>query len=485
MIESRGDRAINRWHSVLLGLSLSLLYAAPAFAIDPSAVMDGLREKGFDKLKDKAKDAGEEWVFGTGQSETMQSIIDAAKDAATEGIYGDNACRGLVRSQASTVLSDLQLKNTAKNVGRTAFDTLAKLGGLAAGGLGAAAEGGGLAWLGKQYADAAAGTAKDSVMDAIRKAFGKDKVAEFELFEQSGTVGSGPCTYTLRAVWDIAGGSYYVYIFGDCGCSTAQSVSGSDTLGKWWVSIYGSMRLVVDQTAKTAKFVPITPPELDWDGQCRCSKKELRRPVFKKVVKTDTSTTGTTGGGATDGGTGGTTTPPPPPPIPPKGKKVCQECQGIQDQIDADTDALAAANSDLNDAANDLQGAQARLGSHQGLLDAIKASPKDYDISPAKMQAKIDADNADIAAAKAKGAKASAEVARLEKELRDLGVKLDACVKKCGHASMHKEMKHSLIKFGLEKAFDKHHKTDSQDEEEQRRREEEEQNVKQSDDPFH
>jgi hypothetical protein len=475
------------WHSFLLGVSLSLLCASPAFAIDSQQVMDGIRDHGVDWLKDKAKDAGKEWVFGTGQSETMQSIIDAAKDATTEGLYGDSPCRGLVRSQASTVLSDIQLKNTAKNVGRTAFDTLTKVGSLAAGGLGAAAEGGGLAWLGKQYADGVS----DSVKEAIKKVFDKDEKPEFEMYEQSGTVGSGPCTYTLRAVWDIVGGTYYVYIFGDCQCKTAQSVSGSRALGKWWVTVYGSMRLVVDKTAKTAKFVPITPATVDWDGECDCSKRELRRPVFKKVVKTGTSTTGTTGGGTTEGGTGvtpggGTTTPPPPPPIPPKGRQVCKECQGIQDRIDADTDALADADRENHDAILRVQRAQAALASQQGILQQKKASPGSIDISEEQIGEKIGAAKADVASAQAEADKAAAEMDRLKNELRDLGVELDKCIAKCGHASSHHKHSNALINFGIEKALDSRHTKDNQDDEEERRRREEEQNASHNDqDPYH
>jgi hypothetical protein len=476
---------MKRWHSLLLGVSLSLLFASPAFAedivINRDTVSDGIRDHGVNWLKDKAKDAGKEWVFGTGQSETMQSIIDAAKDKTTGDIFGDQPCRGLVRSQASTVLSHIQLKNTAKNVGRTAFDTLTKVGGLAAGGLGAAAEGGGLAWLGKQYADGVS----DSVMEAIKKAFDKEEKPEFEMYEESGTVGSGPCTYTLRAVWDIVGGSYYVYVFGDCKCGMAQSVGGSRALGRWWVTVYGSMRLVVDQAAKTAKFVPVIPPDLDWDGECDCSKKELRRPVFKKVVTTGTSTTGTTGGGTTTGGTGvtpggGTTMPPPPPPIPPKGRKVCDACQGIQDQIDADTDALADADRENHDAILRVQRAQTDIRNQQGYLQQKKASPGSVDISEEQIGEKIGAAKARMKEAQDEADKAAAEMVRLKNELRDLGVKLDGCIKKCGHASMNKELKNTLFHVGIDKALRKRHKQDDQQDD----------NVKyddqhNNDDPYH
>jgi hypothetical protein len=487
---------MKRTHALgfLFGLIVALMSASPAFAIDPDKIKDGVIDKGKDWVKDHAKEAGEEWVFGTGQSETMQSIIDAAKDVATEGIYSDGPCRGVVRSQASQVLSDLQIKNTAKNVGRTAFDTLTKVAGLAIGGLGAAAEGGGLSWLAQQYADAAKGAASDAAMDAIRKAFGKDKTPEFEVYEQSGTVGSGPCTYTMRAVWDIAGGTFFVYIFGDCGCKTAQSVSGNRALGKWWVTIYGSMRLVVDKEAKTAKFVPVKPPTLDWDGQCDCSKKELKRPVYKKPPP-PSSTTGTT----TGGGTNTTPQPPPtqPPPIPPKGRKVCKECQYLQDQIDTDTDALDTANGKFTDAENELQGLNNRLRRDTDQLAAVKASPKDYDISVETVQGRIDADNAAITKAKSDKSTAGAAINRLTEELRGLGVKLEECIKKCGHASMHKETKNALIKFGLEKALDKHHKDDRDREDDQNvHRDDHDQNIRyddqhptddqhQDNDPYH
>ena len=470
---------MKRWNvlPLLFGVVLPLLCASPACAIDPSDVMDGLRDKGMDWLKDKARTAGEEWVFGTGQSETMQAIIDAAREASNDsnGLYQESGCRGLVQAQASTVLNDLGMKTTAKNWGRTAFNTLTKVGSLAAGGLGAAAEGGGLSWLAGQYADAAKGQASETAFDAIRKAFGKEKAPEFEVYEQSGTVGNGPCTYTLRAVWDIVNGNYYVFIAGDCKCQTiASGQAQSRAVGKWWMSFEGSMLMSVDKDAGTVKFTPKTPPKVDFDAQCGCGTRPLKRPFTSRKIQTTTATTGTTTTGATDnGGTGvtpggnsGNTPGPPPPPIPPKGRQVCKECQGIQNRIDADSDAFDAANSNLNDATNDLKDAQARLDRDQGLLDAVKANPKDYDISVSKVQSRIDADNADIATAKAKGAKAGAEAARLENELRGLGVQLDNCIRNCGHASVPKKVKHSLFDIGIDKALDKHRKKDDKDDDE-------------------
>ena len=179
--------------------------------------------------------------------------------------------------------------------------------------------------------------------------------------------------------------------------------------------------------------------------------------------------------------------PNPPPPIPPKHRTVCAECQGIQDRIDANSDALDAANSDYDDAVNQVRDAQARLGSDQGQLEAVKANPKDFDISAAKVQAKIDADNADIAAGKAKADKASAEKARLENELRELGAKLDKCLKKkCGHASANRELKNSLFNIGIDSALGKHHKKDKRDDEDKQNDKEQHDDTPPNDDePWH
>lgn len=482
---------MKRWHVFFLLLLATLLCASPARAIDPSEVMDGVRDKGVDWLKDKAKESGEDWVFGTGQSETMQAIIDAAREASNDsaGLYAEGGCRGLVQAQASVVLNNLGMKTTVKNVAHHAFNTMTKVAGLAAGGLGAAAEGGGLAWLADRYVDAAKGAAKDTVMDAIKKAFGKEKIPEFELYEQSGTVGSGPCTYTLRAVWDIVNGSYYVYIFGDCKCKTVQSGQAqARAIGTWWISFTGSMLMRVDEEAKTVKFVP-QPPAVDFDAQCACSKKELRRAVFKKVVKTPGTSTGTTGGttgGGTTGGNGGTTTPPPP--IPPKKRSVCKECQSIQDQIDADWEALDDADRENKNALERVRNANTELQSQEANLQQKKAAPKSIDIGEAKIGEKIAAAKADIAKAQGEADAAAVEMARLKKELQGLGVKLDECINKCGHASAHnRALKSTLFNIGLDKAVDKHHKKDNRDDEEeqQRREEEQQQNASHNDDPWH
>ena len=471
---------------LLLGLVFSLLCGSPAFAIDPSEVMDGLKDKGFDALKDKAKDAGEDWIFDTGHSETMHSILDKAAEALDDsGQTTNGKCSGNIYGLASTALHDIGYSWTAKTVGKFAFDTLTKIGGLAAGGLGAAAEGGGLSWLAGQYADAAKGQAKDTAMDAIRKAFGKDKDPEFELYETSGKIGDGSCDYTLRAVWDIAGGTYTVVIQGNCHCSQV----GGHPIGTWWVSFAGSMVLSLGSDQKTPKFIPQTPI-IQWDALCQCGSTPLK-PVYwgpkpKPPPPPPPPPPGKTATGAGIGtGTalttpGGTSQPPPPPPpLPARGRTVCKECTDIQAQIDADWAALDSANSDFDQANNDYKSADTRFNDNTGRLKDKKADPSAFDISEADIQKKIDGASSDKADAKARADKASAEKARLENELRGLGEQLEKCIAKCGHASMNKEVKHSLIKFGLEKALDKRDKDDKQDD----------QNVKddqhRDDDPYH
>ncbi len=487
---------------LLFGLALSLLCASPAFSdgfvFDAEHVKDGLKDHGVDWLKDQAKDAGKEWVFGTGQSATMEAILAAAKNAANgPGNAVNGNCQGCVYGIASTVLENINYRTNVQNGARTMFDAMTKVAGLAAGGLGAAAEGGGLAWLGRQYADAAAGHASDAAMDALRKAFGDGEVPEFELFEDSGNTSiiSDDCTYNLVAYWDIVAGTYTVLISGDCHCNLKGSgASGTARIGTYWISFSGSMRMNVNPDGQTVTFSPLTP-RVDFDVQCNCNRGKRLKPTWtshnKVAVPSNTGKTTTGGGtGATTGGTtgGGTDTPPPPPPPPPplpkRGRTVCKECTDIQKQIDADWDAMDAADSEFNDAVNEYNSAKNNLGSDTGKLEDFKKSPSSFDTTEGKINEQISADKAAMDAANNKGLKAQATQRRLRKELGALGVQLDKCIAKCGHASSHHNHSNALIKFGLEKALDKHHKTDNQDEED-RRREEEQQNVKHDDDPYH
>ena len=162
---------------------------APALAeIQPEAdptIVEGLKDKGFDWLKDKAKDAGKGWVFDTGQSATMHDILLAAKESA-DGEGNDKAglCQGAVMGKASSILFNTNTKWTVKTAGLLAFETAAKMASLASGFGAAAGEGNALNWLAEQYADAAKDQGKDAVFEKIKKLFGDDKKPQFELYEE-------------------------------------------------------------------------------------------------------------------------------------------------------------------------------------------------------------------------------------------------------------------------------------------------------------
>jgi uncharacterized protein YkwD len=336
--------------------------------------------------------------------------------------------------KASSILDTINTAWTVKSAGKLAFDTVTKMAGLAAGFGGAAAEGGALDWLAGQYADAAKGAGKDAVFDKIKSLFGEDKKPEVELYEDTGK--NGNCDYKLDAAWDIVHGTYYVYISGDCHCAMiGNAFAAPRPLREWWISFEGHLKLVVDKANGTASWVPLEP-KMDFDAQCACSGRALRKAFSSVSKKTETSTTGVNrtptglavGGGTTSGGT--LTTPVTPPPLPPPGRKVCKECQGIQDKIDADNAALADDIQQVQTLAGQLTGATGTLGGMKGKLEAVKASPADYTITPDQAQKQVDDAQAEVDRINKESARLEADQTRLKNELRDLAKQLDDCLKK-------------------------------------------------------
>jgi uncharacterized protein YkwD len=388
---------------------------------DDPTITAGLRDKGVDWLKDQAKQAGKDWIFETGQSETMHEILLKARERADgEGNDKKGLCQYAVMGKASSILNDINVKWTAKTAGLLAFDTTVKMASLA-GGFGAAAgEGNALNWLTEQYTDAAKDQAKDGVFDKIKKLFVDDKKPEFEVYETSGK--NGDCDYTLRAIWDIVHGTYRIYISGDCHCAkVGQFGLEPSQLGEWWISFEGHLQLKVDKEKKTTSWT-VLPPTMDFDAQCGCSKRKLRT-AFAKVTKEQTSVT--TGGG------GGTGTPTGPPPLPPAGRKVCKECQKIQDEIDADTETLSDARREVDILTRQLEDAKTRLAGTKERLKEVKASPKSFTITPEAVEKQIQDIEAEIKGINAKNDKLYAEQVRLMAALRDLARQLEECLKKC------------------------------------------------------
>lgn len=409
--------------ALLLFLALIGFPATAGAAIEPEAdptIIEGLKDKGVDWLKDKAKDAGKDWIFDTGQSATMHDILLAARER-TDGEGNDKAglCQGAVMGKASSILNTINTKWTVKTAGLLAFETAAKMASLASGFGAAAGEGSALNWLAEQYADAAKDQGKDAVFDKIKKLFGDDKKPQFELFEESGK--DGDCDYTIRAAWDIVHGTYRVYIAGDCHCKEVGNVGVAPRkLGKWWISFEGHLKLNVDKAKKTTSWTVLPVSKMDFDAQCNCSKRELREAF-------------TTPGKGFVPAAPGTTAPPPPKgpgPLPPAGRKVCKECQKIQDEIDALTKTLAERKERISDLAGELFGANAKLESDKAKLAGVKANPKDYDITPEAVQKQVEADEATVKKIKAEGNKALNDQIRIEAQLRDLATQLEECLKK-------------------------------------------------------
>ncbi|HEY5289372.1 MAG TPA: CAP domain-containing protein [Caulobacteraceae bacterium] len=416
---------MKRWGPLGLILAALLSVAAPAWALDPSQVLDGLRDHGKEWLTDKAKEGGKEWLFGTDQSAAMKAILDRVREESAKPDMRGQAsetCKLPVYNQVFSVLSNLSYKTSFKEGASLVLTTGAKTIGLAVGGLGAAGEGGALDWLAGQYADAAKGQAEDSVFDRLEKLFSDDKAPEFEVFEQDGSCGLGDaCTYELKAEWDIVHGRYYVYMHGDCHCS-GQGAGAGVKVGEWWVSYSGPMLMKVGEDKKTITWVP-GEPKVDMDVDCPCSHRKLRTAF---AVKPTTS--------VTPGPSTATVTPPPPPPTTVDGwLKVtthCEKCRPEADQINAAAKEREALNDEQNRAQTELEQAKSQVD-----IDS-QGGDKELGI-PAPTPAKVQADKAALGAAKAKVTALGAKGAALDAKLKSLWTKLKDCEKeKCGTYGM-------------------------------------------------
>jgi hypothetical protein len=325
--------------AVLVGFLLPVSGArADELVLTQDSVTKALKDKGLGKLKDKAKNALKGWVFDTGQSETMHGILQQAEKATGDLLSETNKCRAVVKAKAGQILSDINLKWSVKTVGKFAFETVTKLGGLAAGGAGAAVEGGLVGWLGKEYA----GAAYDKLIEFLNK----EQLPQYEIYETSGS--DGTCDWTLGAYWDIVHGTYKVLVSGDCHCKEIGGKSvESMKLGTWWISFEGKVLTKIDKEAKTISWLPQPPTNVDYDAQCYCNKKTLREP-FAPRTPTGTPTAQTEQPGGAQ---------PPKPPPAQKGRKVCKDCQPIQDEIDATFIKLDDVKSEFDIARN--QAAQA------------------------------------------------------------------------------------------------------------------------------
>src|SRR5947209_1759050 len=108
----------------LLGFAIPA--AAQDIVVDPSdftaeKMNQALEKKGKSWVKGQVKGAAKDYIFATGQSDTMQSILEAAATRATEGegkdVRGD--CKGAVMGMASSILLDIGYKTNVKIAGKT------------------------------------------------------------------------------------------------------------------------------------------------------------------------------------------------------------------------------------------------------------------------------------------------------------------------------------------------------------------------------
>jgi hypothetical protein len=405
----------------LLALLLAILLgmAAPVWAADMGNVVEGLRDHGKDWLKDKAKDAGKEWLFGTGQSDTMKAILARVQESSKSEMPGQAAevCRVAVYNQVFSILSNLGYKTSVKEGASLVLTTGAKVIGLAAGGLGAAGEGGALDWLAGQYADAAKGEAKDTVFDKIGKLFSDEKAPEFEVFEESGSCGVGKkCEYQLKALWDIVHGRYYIYIHGDCHCSH-QGAGDGIPLGEWWVAYSGPMLMKISEDKKSFTWVPGEPKPIDMDADCPCSHRTLRTAYAPKTAVTRPPPTAAAL---------------PPPPTTIEGwlnvTTTCDPCKSIAAQINAAAQELDKVTSDFGQAQAEYNRAKTAIDNEGG--------DKELGIAPAT-PAQVKANKIALDAANARVAELGAKEAALKAKLNGLWKDLKACEQNnCGHYGM-------------------------------------------------
>ena len=371
----------------LLGLLFVVFLGvgAPARAVDMGNVVEGLRDHGKEWLKDKAKEAGKEWLFGTGQSDTMKAILERVQESSNPDMPGQAAevCKVAVYNQVFSILSNLGYKTSIKEgaslVPPPAQRRSGWLSAVSARPEKAAPS------IGSPVSTPTRPRARPRTRCSTRSArsFRTTRRRNSRCSKKSGTCGVGKkCEYQLKALWDIVHGRYYVYIHGDCRCSH-QGAGDGLLVVDGGLSYSGPMLMKISEDKESFTWVPGEPKPIDMDADCPCSHRTLRTAYAPKTPVT-------------------TPQPPatalPPPPTTIEGwlhvTTTCDPCKSIAAQINAAAQELDKVTSDFDQAqaeynraktAIDNEGGDKKLGIAPATPAQVKANKAALDAAKARV----------------------------------------------------------------------------------------------------
>ena len=215
------------------------------------------------------------------------------------------------------------------------------------------------------------------------------------------------CDVKLTEVWDKAGGTYDVFLYGNCKCNLMAVGRGNpQPLGVFGVHLRGKVSFDVDSSMASLKVG--TPTTLEIDANCAMCLNggvtgDPPNPPVPGVTKKGPNNPpppppppGTPGGTTpTTPGANGPTEPPPPPPPGPDPctlPKPCPECVAIYDQIQANCKRIAAIDGELRDLTDVRRGLEDQLRAAQGAgagatkKNQLTAKKYEHDLTDNEMQ---------------------------------------------------------------------------------------------------
>lgn len=249
----------------------------------------------------------------------------------------------------------------------------------------------------KKYLEEKAEAAGEALQERIEN-YIKEQVAGKAPDEFLTTTTKNKCRVTIRGKWDIAAGTYDVWVSGECDC-TPQLVMGAQPtkLKSFFVHMRGRVKINIDHRDFSPSLTVGYPTERTIQADCNCTPANGNTQQPPQVAPQPPSTTpqpqtpGTHTPPVTPGPavspvppvTPGGPVPPAPPvppvtppaPVPPPsgGSTVCSECQVHVDAVNELKRELAAADAALESAKAKLAANRAAQAATQDAIDRKEA----------------------------------------------------------------------------------------------------------------
>ena len=205
-----------------------------------------------DYIENQFKDA----AFGAEVSEGFDQIFKKTYDTLLSQKDRYKGCNGAAIQQATSVGFELNNARVLRGAGEMFFGIEKKLIGLGGGSI----------------ADFLKSQAEDAIRNKISDAMKDEKTEVYQNSYSINKVGSGKCEQSVSAVWNKAGGTYTIFISGNCNCEKVPDgvLTGREVrLAEWTVVARGTVRAVPNRD-KTGLMTIAGIPSISVSANCNC-----------------------------------------------------------------------------------------------------------------------------------------------------------------------------------------------------------------------